>query len=236
MISKVKPAPTPVDRKVSKQVRRDLLIFAGFIAAGFILSVNLDVVGLFYTWAHEYENLQVSKALGTVIVASVGLTLYIITRYHQHIAGLRERLEAEERARRVAMHDQLTGLPNRRHLKGVLNWLLSENDGGNRLAVVMLNLDKFADFNDAHGRPVGDEIMMHVGKVLNLRAGVDGFVARLESDEFVVLLPNQAEEELMDWLSATLTAIEAPIVSAENTVTISATAGAAVGLVDGRDA
>ena len=236
MISKVKPAPTPVDRKVSKQVRRDLLIFAGFIAAGFILSVNLDVIGLFSTWAREYEYLQMSKALGTVIVASVGLTLYIITRYHQHIAGLRERLEAEERARRVAMHDQLTGLPNRRHLKGVLNWLLSENDGGNRLAVVMLNLDKFADFNDAHGRPVGDEIMMHVGKVLNLRAGVDGFVARLESDEFVVLLPNQAEEELMDWLSATLTAIEAPIVSAENTVTISATAGAAVGLVDGRDA
>lgn len=229
-------APPSIDKRVSQQVQRDLLIFTGFIAAGFILSVNLDVVGLLYGWANDFQHLQMSKLLGTIIVACVGLTLYILTRYHTHIRDLRSRLQAEERARRVAMHDQLTGLPNRRHLKGVLNWLLSENDGGERLAVVMLNLDKFAAFNDAHGRAVGDEMMLHVGKVLNLRAGVDGFVARLESDEFVVLLPNQAEEELMDWLSATLTAIEAPLDSGEKTVTISATAGAAVGLIDGRDA
>ena len=225
-----------IDRKVAQQVRRDLLIFSGFIAAGFILSVNLDVVGLLYGWANDFQQLHMSKLLGTIIVACVGLTLYILTRYHNHICVLRSRLNTEERARRVAMHDQLTGLPNRRHLKGVLNWLLSENDGGNPLAVVMLNLDKFADFNTAHGRPVGDEMLIQVGKVLNLRAGVDGFVARLESDEFVVLLPDRAEEELMDWLSATLTAIEAPVVSGDKTYTVSASAGAAVGLVDGRDA
>lgn len=225
-----------VERRVTRQVQRDLLIFSGFIAAGFILSVNLDVVGLLYGWSNELRHLQMSKLFGTVIVACVGLTLYVLTRYHGHIRDLRSRLNTEERARRVAMHDQLTGLPNRRHLKGVLNWLLSENDRGKRLAVVMLNLDKFADFNAAHGRPAGDEMLMHIGKVLNLRAGVDGFVARLESDEFVVLLPNQAEEELMDWLSATLTAIEAPVETGEKTLTVSATAGAAVGLVDGRDA
>jgi len=230
-----KTQPT-IDTRVARQVRRDILIFAGFIAAGFILSVNLDVVGLIYGWAMDFEDLQMSKFLGTVIIASVGLTLYIVTRYHSHVRGLRERLEAEERARRVALHDQLTGLPNRRHLKGVLNWLLSENDGGKRLAVAMFNLDKFREFNDAHGRTVGDEMMMHVGKVLNVRAGVDGFVARLESDEFVVLLPNQAEDELMDWLSATLTAIEAPLASGDKSFTVSATAGAAVGLTDGRDA
>lgn len=236
MKSDVNQAPVSVDKRVSQQVHRDLLIFTGFIAAGFILSVNLDVVGLINAWATTYDHLQMSKLIGTVIVACVGLTLYIITRYHSHIRNLRAQLQTEERARRVAMHDQLTGLPNRRHLKGVLNWLLSENDGGKRLAVVTINLDKFRDFNDAHGRPAGDEMMLHVGKVLNLRAGVDGFVARLESDDFVVLLPNQAEEELMDWLSATLTAIEAPIVSGDKSVTISATAGAAVGLIDGRDA
>ncbi len=236
MKTEVMQAPVPVEKRVSQQVRRDLLIFSGFIAAGFILSVNLDVVGLLNGWATDYQHLQMSKLIGTVIVACVGLTLYVMTRYHAHVRELRARLQTEERARRVAMHDQLTGLPNRRHLKGVLNWLLSENNGGERLAVVMLNLDKFRDFNDAFGRPVGDEMMMHVGKVLNLRAGIDGFVARLESDEFVVLLPNQAEEELMDWLSATLTAIEAPLVSGEKSHTISATAGAAVGLVDGRDA
>ena len=229
-------AQPSIDRKVAQQIRRDLLIFSGFIAAGFILSVNLDVVGVLYGWTNDFRHLQMSKLLGTIIVSCIGLTLYILSRYHSHIRDLCARLQTEDRARRVAMHDQLTGLPNRRHLKGVLNWQLSESDGGNRLAVVMLNLDKFADFNDAHGRAVGDEMLIHVGKVLNLRAGVDGFVARLESDAFVVLLPNQAEEELMDWLSGTLTAIEAPVETGEKTVTVSATAGAAVGLVDGRDA
>jgi diguanylate cyclase (GGDEF)-like protein len=224
------------DRRVTQQVRRDIMIFAGFIAAGFILSVNLDVVGLLYALGSEYDHLQVSKFFGTVIFTCVGLTLYVITRYSGHVRELRTRLQTEERARRVAMHDQLTGLPNRRHLKGVLNWLLSENDGSRKLGVVMLNIDRFKSFNDANGRVLGDEVLINVGKILNLRAGVDGFVARLETDEYVVLLPNQGEEELMDWLSAVLTAIEAPMVLGKHTVTVSATAGAAIGLADGRDA
>ncbi len=225
-----------VERSVTSQVRRDMLIFAGFIAAGFILSVNLDVVGLLYALGAEYDRLQISKFFGTVIFACVGLTLYVITRYSNHVRELRTRLSTEERARRVAMHDQLTGLPNRRHLKGVLNWLLSENDGTRKLGVVMLNIDRFKSFNDANGRVLGDEVLINVGKILNLRAGVDGFVARLETDEFVILLPDQGEEELMDWLSAVLTAIEAPMALGKQTVTISATAGAAIGLADGRDA
>jgi diguanylate cyclase (GGDEF)-like protein len=224
------------ERRVTQQVRRDILIFAGFIAAGFILSVNLDIVGLLYALGAEYDHLQLSKLFGTVIFTCVGLTLYVFTRYSDHVRALRTRLQTEERARRVAMHDPLTGLPNRRHLKGVLNWLLSENDGARRLGVVMLNLDRFKSFNDANGRPLGDEVLINVGKILNLRAGVDGFVARLEIDEFVVLLPDQGEEQLMDWLSAALTAIEAPMALGAQTVTISATAGAAIGLTDGRDA
>ena len=225
-----------VKRRVTAQVRRDMLIFSGFIAAGFILSVNLDVVGLLYAVGSEYDHLQLSKFFGTVIFACAGLTLYVMTRYSAHIRELRTRLQTEERARRVAMHDPLTGLPNRRHLKGVLNWLLSGNDGARKLGVVMLNIDRFKSFNDANGRVQGDEVLMNVGKILNMRAGVNGFVARLETDEYVVLLPDQGEEELMDWLSAVLTAIEAPMRVGKNMVSTSATAGAAIGLTDGRDA
>ncbi len=225
-----------VKRKVSTQVRRDILIFTGFIAAGFILSVNLDVVGILYALGSEYNHLSASRLFGTIIAACLGLTLYVITRYGRHIKELRTRLQTEERARRVAMHDPLTGLPNRRHLKGVLNWLISNNDGARKLGVVMMNIDRFKSFNDANGRVLGDEVLVNVGKILNLRAGVDGFVARLETDEYVVLLPDQGEEELMNWLSAVLTAIEVPMVLGKQTVTVSVTAGAAIGLTDGRDA
>lgn len=223
-------------RSIGAAVRRDILIFTGFIAAGFILSVNLDVVGLLYTLGAEHIDMQLSKLFGTIIFACVGLTLYVITRYGEHIRELRTRLQTEERARRVAMHDPLTGLPNRRHLKGVLNWLLSNNDGARKLGVVVLDIDRFRSFNDANGRVMGDEVLMTIGKVLNMRAGVSGFVARLEMDEFVILLPDHGEDELMDWLSATLTAIEAPMTIGKASVSISATAGAAIGLADGRDA
>lgn len=236
MTTSVNQTQPSVDGQVSRQIRRDLMIFTGFIAAGFILSVNLDVVGLLYGLAGTYENIQLSKVIGTVIVACVGLTLYVITRYHSHIRDLRSRLSAEERARKMAMHDQLTGLPNRRHLKGVLNWLLSESGDARRVGVVMLNVDRFRAFNDAHTRPVGDEVLINIGRVLNMRAGVEGFVSRLESDDFVVLMPGMGEDELMDWLSATLTAIEAPMIIGQQEHSVSVTAGAAIGLVDGRDA
>lgn len=230
-----KPRPK-AKRSISAQVRRDILIFTGFIAAGFILSVNLDIVGLLYTLGAQHVDMQLSKLFGTIIFACVGLTLYIITRYSDHVRELRTRLQTEERARRVAMHDTLTGLPNRRHLKGVLNWLLSNNDSARKLGVVMLDIDRFRTFNDANDRVMGDEVLVNIGKVLNMRAGVSGFVARLEMDEFVILLPDHGEDELMDWLSGTLTAIEAPMMIGKTSVTVSATAGAAIGLADGRDA
>ena len=66
--------------------------------------------------------MPLSEAFGTLFVAGLGLTLYGFTRSGQTVKELGRRVEAENRATRLAMHDQLTGLPNRRHLKGVLNW------------------------------------------------------------------------------------------------------------------
>jgi hypothetical protein len=199
----VQPRET-VKRTVTAQVRRDMLIFAGFIAAGFILSVNLDVVGLLYAVGAEYEHLQLSKFFGTIIFTCTGLTLYVMTRYSAHIRELRTRLQTEERARRVYARsaDRLAEPPPS---QGVLTGCSAGMTALSGLAW-SCSTHRFKSFNDA--RVQGDEVLMNVGKILNLRAGVDGFVARLESDEFVILLPDQGEEELMDWLSAVLTAIK----------------------------
>jgi hypothetical protein len=112
------------------------MIFAGFIAAGFILSVNLDVIGLLYALRGRRTIISSSrKVFGTVIFACVGLTLYIITRYSAHIRELRTRLCRPRSAPAASPCTiQLTGLPNRRHLKGVLNWLLSESGDSAALA------------------------------------------------------------------------------------------------------
>ncbi len=224
------------DRSIGRQVRRDLMVFAGFLAAGYILSINLDVVGLLAALVGEYDHLPLGKLFGTVILAAIGLTLYGFTRAYDTLNVLKRRVRAEERARRVAMHDQLTGLPNRRHLKGVLNWLLSNSDGVKPISVITINLDSFKAVNDAHGRAMGDELLLSVAKLLNVRAGADAFVAKIDADEFVVVLQDWDEDQLIDWLSALLTAIEAPVKLGKQEISITATAGVAMAPIDGRDA
>jgi diguanylate cyclase (GGDEF)-like protein len=225
-----------INRQLSSRVRRDLLVLTGFIAAGYILATQLDVFAQLQSLVVEHQNLPLGAVFGTVFVACVGLTLYGLTRSHATVKELSLRVKAEERARRLALHDQLTGLPNRRQLKGVINFQMAESDASQTLSLILINLDKFKAFNDHYGRAVANELLVSVAKLLNLRAGVDGFVSRLEADQFAVVLLDRTDEELMDWLSSTLTAIEMPHVLTEDEVSISATAGVAVGPADGRDA
>ncbi len=221
---------------LSGQVRRDLLVLAGFLAAGYILAVQLHVFARLQGLTEQYADLPLSEAFGALFLAGLGLTLYGFTRSGQTVKELGRRLEAEDRAARLAMHDQLTGLPNRRHLKGVLNWHLGQSRDAGELAVIAVNLDGFRPVNDLYGRGVADELLASVGQLLNMRAGVDGFVARVESDAFIVVLQNRTEGELMDWLSSLLTAIEAPFVLTSQEIAVGASIGVAMAPADGDDA
>ena len=89
---------------------------------------------------------------------------------------------AEER-RLEAMHDPLTGLPNRRAFTEAMEAALQRGDGG---AVLLLDLDDFKDVNDTLGHTAGDALLRVTAARLDLEAG--GFVARLGGDEFAVLL------------------------------------------------
>jgi len=87
-----------------------------------------------------------------------------------------------------ALHDSLTGLPNRRFLDERLAQMArrcaSESD---RIGILHIDLDRFKQINDTLGHAAGDAMLMHVSHVLkqNVRAG--DFVARIGGDEFVVL-------------------------------------------------
>lgn len=223
-------------RGVGATVARDLAVLAGFLVVSYVLSNVLDVVGTLDAVAREHVDLPLSKLFGTIILVTLGVTLYVFTRYSLTVKELKQRLDAEDRAQKLAMHDQLTGLPNRRHFKAVLNWHLREARGARSIGVVMVNLDRFQAFNDLNGRTAGDELLITISKLLNLRAGVDGFVGRLDGDQFVVLVPDTSEDQMIDWVSALLTSIEAPVTIGQKSVSISATAGVVIGPADGIEA
>ncbi|MDR7035741.1 diguanylate cyclase (GGDEF)-like protein/PAS domain S-box-containing protein [Methylobacterium sp. BE186] len=100
-----------------------------------------------------------------------------------------ERRRNEARIAHMARHDALTDLPNRTALRECGTDLMAEgrHEGGQRLAMLALDLDRFKVVNDTHGHGVGDALLRAVAERLcaNVRGG--DLVARLGGDEFAVM-------------------------------------------------
>jgi diguanylate cyclase (GGDEF)-like protein len=87
-----------------------------------------------------------------------------------------------------ALHDSLTGLPNRRYLDEKLKSLEAEGfEGSGSIALLHLDLDRFKQINDTMGHAAGDAMLVHASSVLLANCGWNDFVARIGGDEFVVL-------------------------------------------------
>jgi len=110
-------------------------------------------------------------------------------RFSGTILDLTERRRHEAAVHHLAFYDALTDLPNRRGLMDHLGRSIAScHDSGERLAVLMIDLDGFKKLNDTHGHAAGDQMLHVVGQ--RLRQGVRGrdMVARLGGDEFVVVV------------------------------------------------
>lgn len=102
--------------------------------------------------------------------------------------GERERMERQ--LKHDALHDALTGLPNRAHLMNRLEDALRHFLGPAKqaFAVLFLDLDRFKVINDSVGHLIGDQLLKQVGNRIARSVEGDGLVARLGGDEFAVLL------------------------------------------------
>ncbi len=108
-----------------------------------------------------------------------------------HLAWIFRDLSVEEASRRelehLALHDPLTGLENRFMMRASLERAIAAETGGERIAVLLLDLDGFKLVNDSLGHAVGDALLCEVADRLRrgLRSG--DHVARLGGDEFAVI-------------------------------------------------
>jgi diguanylate cyclase (GGDEF)-like protein len=112
-----------------------------------------------------------------------------------NLRDITSRKQAEARISYMAMHDALTGLPNRALLQDRLEQAIASADRRKkRIAVLMLDLDKFKHTNDSLGHHVGDGLLKEVSARLKAYLRESDVVARLGGDEFVVLLPEVTGE------------------------------------------
>jgi diguanylate cyclase (GGDEF)-like protein len=149
----------------------------------------------------------------------------------------RLRREAEEKEHQ-ALHDPLTGLPNRRHFHDLLAMALdaTRNDD-NGPAIVVMDLDRFKEINDALGHDTGDALLVELAQRLRRRVEGRGRLARLGGDEFAVLLPRvRSTQEALAVANDLVRDLEPPVPLGPLSLTMRASIGIAVAPDHGDDA
>ncbi len=153
-------------------------------------------------------------------------------------AEISERKLAEGRARHLADHDALTGLPNRRILEDRLTQALALSYRNRKqTAAMFVDLDRFKTINDSLGHAVGDQLLKAVAERLVKQLRVGDTVCRIGGDEFVIVLPEitrggdaaQVAQKIIDTLSD-------PIGLEGRDITVTPSIGISVFPEDGSDA
>jgi len=127
-----------------------------------------------------------------IMVAGVGLLTVQLHRMRDRLRRQKVDLEAAlAHIHRLATHDDLTGLVNRRHMQELLeNERMRLERSEQDWCVALIDLDHFKSVNDAHGHAIGDEVLRALGRHAHAMIRRTDVLARWGGEEFVLLLPN----------------------------------------------
>lgn len=173
-------APLLVDGKSSVWARNMLADFAITALAAVPIMAGDQLAGIVLAhWTEQspgnLEGALIERLGGLAGLAAVSL----------------EKIRLLEDARRQALHDPLTGLPNRALLENRLETALAQpGPNGHRVGLLFCDVNRLKRINDSLGHAAGDSVLRHVAA--RLRSAVRGrdTVARYSGDEFVILVPD----------------------------------------------
>jgi diguanylate cyclase (GGDEF)-like protein len=154
-----------------------------------------------------------------VLAGTVAATALVVVR---QLLAFRDNTALLALLHQQATHDSLTGLANRVQF----NTTLAEYPAG-PLSVILVDLDDFKTVNDTLGHPVGDSLLIEVGRRLSAAVRPTDLVARLGGDEFAILLPDTPGLEASDVASRILAELDPPARVHDNTLTTHASVGVA---------
>ncbi|HCE10178.1 MAG TPA: bifunctional diguanylate cyclase/phosphodiesterase, partial [Oxalobacteraceae bacterium] len=112
-----------------------------------------------------------------------------------HLSFAIDHIDKQERLNYLAYYDVLTGLANRSlFLDRVAQYMLSAVSGGHKLAVFLIDLERFKNINDSIGQPAGDALLRQVAEWLTRNVGDANLLARVDADHFAAVLPEVKQE------------------------------------------
>ena len=197
-----------------------LITIAGFLAWAGVFVASPYFLAFFSGVHLESEVWNLPK-----FVVAVGMILLLLEDQLEHNKYL-------------ALHDELTGLPNRRLFQDRLTSTIERaRRTGAQAALLLIDLDNFKLVNDTAGHHTGDELLKHVGNLFLGRVRRSDTVARTGGDEFSIILEEPMSRSDAVRVGQTLAQIlEEPFACGEHTVRVGASVGIAVFPDDAHDA
>ncbi|NDP38515.1 MAG: EAL domain-containing protein [Rhodoferax sp.] len=175
---------------VSNAAQNDpqVLFSAQYVKAGvcsiavFPLIVSDEAVGVLALYASETEFFKEEE-------------LKLLSELAGDVAFGIDNIEKQERLTYLAYYDVLTGLANRGlFLERVAQSMRSAVSAGNKLALFLIDLERFKNINDSLGRPAGDALLRLVAQWLTSKVGDANLLARVGADLFAVVLPEVKQD------------------------------------------
>ncbi|MBA1288542.1 putative bifunctional diguanylate cyclase/phosphodiesterase [Pseudomonas japonica] len=214
--------------------------------AGAAVVMGLAIVGMHYTGmaAARFPAGSWCGALGGVSLTGDGLAYLVVVTSLSVIAialltsVLDARLEARtadlassltaanKKLTRLALHDNLTGLPNRVLLGDrIAQAMQSANEAETCFALMFIDLDGFKPINDAFGHHVGDQLLLGVAERLRAGLSAQDTLARIGGDEFVLLVPLRRPDDAVSVAAAQVALLAEPFRVSEHDLQVSASVG-----------
>ena len=161
---------------------------------------------------------------------TIAQTLADVTAAYLVMAGARDDARAAaESFRQIALHDLLTGLPNRQLLEDRIEIAAQRaRRTETSAAILFVDLDQFKQVNDAYGHEVGDELLVAIARRLSALVRPSDTLARMSGDEFVFLCDDLDSPEDVDLITSRIAeALSVPFTSAGYEITVTASVGVA---------
>ena len=220
----------------SEVAEASIILLSAVLAAEF--AVALNAFESLYHLAEQYGHWQIGQIISGLFCIGLGFMVLSSRRSRQLRREIAQREAAEEKARALARHDALTGLPNRRVFQERLNRSLARAKRGTAYcAVLLIDLDRFKPINDLYGHAAGDAVLCEIASRLKHMARQSETLARLGGDEFAAVIEFAPGEDAPIRLAKRIISmIGEPIIVGSIQAEIGATIGIALYPNDGTDA
>ncbi|MBU0730801.1 MAG: EAL domain-containing protein [Proteobacteria bacterium] len=186
-----------------------LFFICSFMAFGYMLIIRA---------------VSTTELLMSLILLSGSIFVFLVVRLSMmSIEGIKKSAAKEQHR---ALHDDLTGLPNRLLLNDRIDHgILVAERHQESMAIVMLDLNRFKEINDALGHFYGDYVLQEIAARLRETVRKSDTVARFGGDEFAIVLPNSDLEQAIAICQKISASIEEPILIEGHNVSVGMSAG-----------